>query len=180
MNENNQKNHSWRLQKLRKKANLRKISFAFVIFFTGIASTLFVQNFAKAKEARDPFSEMFSEMMAMEKTMNEAFAIHHQKMRTAFEKAQKNTDVASSNYSEVASKEDDDDYYYELRFSGFKKDEILVEVKDKTLKFAAQKNSENSSSSSFQYSFFLPKYNPEKSPEIIKTNDKVVVKLSKK
>lgn len=148
----------------------------------GVGFTLLTQNVVKAREQRDPFLNIFSEIAEMEKNMNAVFANHQKHMREIFDEAQKNSE--SVNKSQVSTSEDEKNYYYELTFSGFKKEEISVQVKDDILTFSGQNHVENNqnpqASSSFHYSFSAPKFDTKKEPEIIRSDNKIVVKLSKK
>lgn len=142
-------------------------------------------NFPFFPNAAFADNDFFEEMREMEKKMNQDLALHQKYMREIFDKAKKDSD--RSNVSQVTSSEDADSYYYQLDFSGFKKEEILVAIKDNVMSFSAEnKKSENSkelnsrSSASFHYSFSVPHYDVKKEPEIIRKDNQIVVKLSKK
>jgi HSP20 family molecular chaperone IbpA len=109
-------------------------------------------------------------------------------MENIFAQAQKNGEL---NQTSVSSREDENFYYYELNFSGFNKEEISVKIENNSLTFAAQNKKEISqvkkedknhkdSSSSFYYSFSLTQFDNKKEPKIIRQDNKIIVKLSKK
>ena len=173
------------------------IAVSFVLL--GVGATLIAQNFSKTRQQylviQDNFpffsrvafadNDFFAEMREMERKMNQDLANHQKYMREIFDKAQK--DSNQSNVSQVTSSEDADNYYYQLDFSGFKKEEIVVAIKDNVLSFSAEnKKSENSkdlsstSSASFHYSFAVPQYNFKKELEIIRKDNQIIVKLMKK
>lgn len=156
------------------KFSSSKLSIALSCVFIGVAGTLLMQSFSK--NHRDylvihdnfPFhpplafadDNFFAEIHEMEKRIDQEFINHQKHMREIFEKAQKNSD--QSNVSKVLSHEDSENYYYQLDFSGFKKEEIIVAVKDNVVSFSAEskrsedkKNQSFNSSSSFHYSFSI-------------------------
>lgn len=174
-----------------------------VSILIGSGATLLAQNIAssKASDSDNRFlqsnksefnqnlfpdhSAIFAEMEAMEKRMNEVFKANHEYMKAAFDKASKNN--TNINQATISSKQDDNFYYYELNFSGFNKQDIMVGVKDNILTFSAQnkkesvdKKQEISASSNFHYSFMVPEYDQKKEPEIIREDNKIIVKLNKK
>lgn len=139
---------------------------------------------------QDPFDEnsegIFAEMNEMQKRMNEIFANQHKQMAKIFLDGSRKKNIKSEN-SSVMTKQDDNFYYYELSFSGFDKDKVLVSMKNGFLTFAANKDgefkdkkSESKNASSFRYSFSIPAYNEKIDPEITKMDDKIVVKFAKK
>jgi HSP20 family protein len=128
---------------------------------------------------------MFAEMDNMKKKINQAFQAHQKHMVDVMKEAQKNG--ANVSKTSVSNREDDQNYYYQLNFSGFKKEDVAVEIKDNVLTFSAKNEQENddkkqkfSSASSFKYSFSVPEYNTKKEPEIVRENDKITVKFAKK
>lgn len=166
-----------------------RIAIAIIFAIIGIYATLFTQS--AAHEKADYFfdeiggnNSVFKEMEEMEKRMNKVFIGHRKAIEEAFKKSEK-SHIQNTN-AQISSHEDEENYYYELNFSGFKKEEIKVLIKDNILTFSAQqkwnnekKNQENYSSSDFYYSISVPKYDVKKEPEIIRAEDKIVVKLFK-
>ncbi len=163
-----------------KSLSSSKIFVALTFLLIGIGATLVTQNIVKAQERHDPFFASLQAMNEMEENMNEIFASHQKHIKEVFEKAAKETDL-KSNKSQVVNSEDDSGYYYELNFSGFKKEDISVEFKDRILSFSAKKTEDkNQNFSSFSYSFLAEKSDTTKAPEIVKLDDKIVVKIHKK
>lgn len=143
----------------------------------GVGTTLLAQNISKAHQPRDPFFNIFEEMAAIEQNMNQVFANHQKHMREIFAEVEKS---GKASKSQVSTSEDNNNYYYELSFSGFKKEDISVQVKDHVLTLSATKNQDSEGSSSFHYSFLAPKSDVTKEPEIVRSDDKIVVRLGKK
>ncbi len=172
-----------------------KIAVAAFCFFVGIVATLTIEHFSKSRQGRlamysnFPFYHnfafandgFFEEMHQMEKEMDRVFAKQEKQMQEAFAKADQ------GNKSKVSTKEDAENYYYQLEFSGFKKEEILVSVKNNVVNFSAEnkksehsKNQDLQDNMSFHYSFLATQYDSKKEPEIIREDNKVIVKLAKK
>ena len=137
--------------------------------------------------------DIFKEMTQMQKNMDTMFENHHKRIVKMIDEAKKNSlkngakNTANAQRTSVISREDKDNYYYDLSFFGFKKEDISVAIKDNNLSFSLQKNQNNDtkdqklqSSSSFYYSFSVPEHNNKIEPEIIKQDDKIVVKFVKK
>ena len=115
----------------------------------------------------------------MEKKMDEVLSAHKKQMAEILEQATKSD--SNGNKTSILSHQDNKNYIYELNFSGFKKEEIIVEIKDKNLVFSAKKEKKDNNSqnlSSFYYSFSLPK-DAAAVPEIVKEDNKIIVKFSK-
>lgn len=156
--------------------NPSKTFIASTCLLLGIALTLLVQNSHRKS------NDIFSEMVLMDKKMNEVFYNHRKHMNQMFEEVQKK----STNRSEVVQRENDDSYFYELDFSGFKKEDIVVAVKGNLVTFSAEnkrtaggERKNAYSTSSFYYSFLAPQYDVSKEPEITRLDGKIIVKLSK-
>ena len=184
---------------------LSKKFIALICILLGASAVLLMQNIASSKtnssdnavlSGQKNIAEIngnlfpdnraiFAEMDAMEKRMNDVFRAHHEYMKSVFDRAAKGN--AEINQANVFLKEDNNFYYYELNFSGFKKQDVAVGIKDNILTFSAQskkeqdnKKQKSQSSSNFHYSLMVPEYNSKKDPEIIREDNKIIVKLSKK
>ena len=72
---------------------------------------MLAQNISSAHQPRDPFFNIFEEMNAMEKNMNQVFANHQKHMREIFAEVEKS---GKASKSEVSTSEDNNNYYYEL------------------------------------------------------------------
>ena len=130
-------------------------------------------------------SGIFKEMEEMQKKMKIIFDNHQKQLQILqkeFDKTGNKPSKSKINFSEV-----DDGYIYELTFSGFQKEEVVINVENNNLLIFAnnQKNSglelENKQESvnSFYYSFSLPDFDRSKQPEIMKLENKIIVKLIK-
>jgi HSP20 family molecular chaperone IbpA len=184
----------------KKKLNLSKTFIAIICVLIGISGTLLAQNISQKhhknlwqKNLRqegilrlhsdfffDDFflddSDFFKEMSATK----EVFEKHRKSMNKAFEQMDKSD--ANQSKTSVSTKEDDKFFYYELSFAGFKKDEVLAEVKDGELKFSGESKTDEKNTKSHQnflYSFSTPQTKAKKEPEIIKQDNKIIVKFSK-
>lgn len=185
-----------------KSCSNSKISIAIVFTLVGIIATLAFYNLTSYSLASEKshdfarwndddffisdFDQAFQEMNAMHRRMDQIFAAHRKAMKNAFNevnqvKSEKNNQV------KISQKEDEDSYYYELYFTGFDKDEIIVGIKDNSLNFAAksdkrisEKNSKSYNSSNFSYFFLLPDDAKTDDPQIVRKSDKVIVQLAKK
>ena len=183
---------------------LSKTFIALICILLGSSAVLLVQNIASSKtnstdnvllNGQKNIAEinenlfpdnraLFAEMDAMEKRVSEIFKAHHEHMKATFDRAAKSN--VEINQANVFIKEDNNFYYYELNFSGFKKQDIAVGIKDNVLTFSAQskkeqdnKKQKSQTSSNFHYSLMVPEYNFKKEPEIIREDNKIIVKLSK-
>ena len=87
--------------------------------------------------------------------------------------------------------EDEKSHNFELQFSGIKPEEINVIFEKGYLVFSSKKaeivstkddnqSAQSSSSADFYYASYLPEYDEKISPEIVKNNEKISVKLLKK
>ncbi len=171
------------------------IGFAAATFTYKVAAERQKNNFIKEiREAKDSkgfieaiqrnrdlfVSNLDQDLAALENEAKEKFSNHRGNIKKAFGNS------ASDANAVISSHEDDQNYFYELKFSGFNKDEIVVKV-DKLINFSAKtkkevndKDKKSSSSSSFDYSFSLPDYDKKVKPEITKEDGKITVKLAKK
>ncbi len=130
-------------------------------------------------------SGIFKEMEEMQKKMKIIFDNHQKQLQILQKEFDKTSNKASK--SKIAFSEVDDGYIYELTFSGFQKEEVVINVENNNLLIFAnnQKNSglelENKKESvnSFYYSFSLPDFDRSKQPEIMKLENKIIVKLIK-
>ncbi|MDX2082363.1 MAG: Hsp20/alpha crystallin family protein [Rickettsiales bacterium] len=182
-----------------KKIFTTKKSIAVIGVIFGVLATLLVQSFHTKNrqfyflsQPSFPFlhnpafadNGFFDDFKTMEKEMNQAFIDHQKHMKEIFEEAQKNSQ--NNNQSKISASQDDQNYYYQLDFSGFKKEEISVNIKDKIITFFGEskksnqaKDRENQARSNFYYSFMVTDYDSKKAPEIIYQDNKIVVKLAK-
>lgn len=140
----------------------------------------------------DDQNDIEREVNRMQRRMDRIFSQHHNFFENNHFKNQ-NLNLSEVNNSSVKLHEDDKSFYYELSFSGFKKEDINIEIKDNILTFQAQNkiSSNNSndqkniseqikSNSSFSYSFLLNNHNSTSPADITKLDDKIIVKIAKK
>ena len=130
-------------------------------------------------------SGIFKEMEEMQKKMKIIFDNHQKQLQTLqkeFDKTGNKPSKSKINFSEV-----DDGYIYELTFSGFQKEEVVINVENNNLLIFAnnQKNvgleleNKKETVNSFYYSFSLPDFDRNKQPEIMKLENKIIIKLIK-
>jgi len=141
----------------------------------------------------DSNDDFFAEFDEMHEKMERAFKNHHQIMRQTFEENNKILD--NSKISKIQASlqhfEDEKAHNFELQFLVIKPEEINVLIEKNYLIFSSKKadiistkdddkTTQSSSSADFYYASYLPEYDEKISPEIIKTNEKINVKLLKK
>ena len=129
----------------------------------------------------------------MHEKMERAFKNHRKIMRQSFEENGKIID--NSKISKIQASlqhfEDEKSHNFELQFSGIKPEEINVIFEKGYLVFSSKKAeivstkddnqyAQSSSSADFYYASYLPEYDEKISPEIVKNNEKISVKLLKK
>jgi len=138
------------------------------------------------KNDEDFFNEFDEIHYRMEKAMQQ----HRKAMEKAFSQ-EFDTDQVSGSKASLRQLEDEKFYNYELQISGLNPQDINVLFENGYLIFSSNKtdivNNQNqdktlqsANSSSFYYATNLPDYDEKITPEIIKTNDKISVKLTKK
>lgn len=163
-----------------------KLDTALTFVLIGFASTLLLQNSARPHKyhflCEDVFADdflnndaFFSRHKQSQQTIEDILVDHQKTMGEAFKKQDKTSDQ-----SKVTTKEDADFYYFELSFFGLKKEEIIVIVKDTVVNFSANKKTADGAESSFNYSFYVPQYDPKQDPEIIRNDNSISLKLRKK
>lgn len=151
-----------------------------------LASNLINNHNESFRDLRsDPFlvsDSIFEEIDAHQKRLNEVFKSNQQQIMEAFKKAEAVQGKAAS----VSMDEDSGNYYYQLSFSGFKKDEIIVSVDKNILKFFSKSREENGNKSknqqesSLYYVFSIPEWNHSKEPEILREDNRIIVRIAKK
>lgn len=153
---------------------------------------LFIQDIYAAKDSdgiietirrnRNLFvTNLDHDFAALEREARAKFLHHQDLVKEAI-----NNGSDSSGSARVSTREDDKNYFYELKFSGFDKDEIMVKTDNGMINFSANtkkevndKSRKSSTSSSFSYSFVVPNYDKKVKPEIIKEDDRITVKFTK-
>ncbi len=171
--------------------NLQKLSKGFIVLSTAFiiacsptdsrqeasAKTKEYDPFADFENLNKSFAAHFEEM---EKLMEKQRQQHRKLMQEAFKNADSKNSLASA--TSVKSNEDDENFYYELQFSGVKKEEINVALKDNILTFAAtQKNEKDKKfvGTNFYYSFTVADFDKSAEPDVRRLDDRIIVKLKK-
>ena len=129
----------------------------------------------------------------MHEKMERAFKNHRKIMRQSFEENGKIIDTSKISKIQASLQhfEDEKSHNFELQFSGIKPEEINVIFEKGYLVFSSKKaeivsakddnqSAQSSSSADFYYASYLPEYDEKISPEIVKNNEKISVKLLKK
>jgi len=136
--------------------------------------------------------ELFqAEFEDMHKRMEKAMKHQYKMMEQTFEKNSANNQKISTVEASLNSLESEKYYNYELQFSDLEPEKISVLIENGYLIFKSDKTDivdsknndktlQSSNSSSFYYSIFLPEYDDKIIPEIVKTSEKISVKLAKK
>jgi HSP20 family molecular chaperone IbpA len=130
-------------------------------------------------------SGIFKEMEEIQKKMKIIFDNHQKQLQILQKELDKTSNKATK--SKIAFSEVDDGYIYELTFSGFQKEEVVINVENNNLLIFAnnQKNvgleleNKKETVNSFYYSFSLPDFDRNKQPEIMKLENKIIIKLIK-
>ena len=194
------------IYKFGKKIISSKIIFASIFLIIGSLITYSCQqhqNFKPYKKRyhshffhnfdEDFEEDFFADFDEMHERMEQAFKNHRQMMRQAFEENNKILDNSKSSKIQASLQhfEDEKSHNFELKFLGIKPEEINVLIEKNYLVFSTKKAdiistknedifTQSSSSADFYYATYLPKYDEKISPEIIKNNEKISVKLLKK
>lgn len=200
---------------MKNKLSLQKIFnsklFIAVIFLViGVFSTVFAQNIINKRSERhnffvddfnriekihenfrknffnddffdDDFKSIMKEMKKFEQEMNKNFV----KFERNFAKfAEVNSDENFANQIKIT--ENNDEIIYILNFSGFNKDDIIIETQNDKLILKSEyknkksdKNSESKIKKSFYYEFLLPKNYDEKELKIDRQENKITIKIDK-
>jgi HSP20 family molecular chaperone IbpA len=189
-----------------KKITSSKIIFASIFLIIGSLLTYSCQQHQDFKPRKKSYhshffhdfdddfhDEFFAEFDEMHEKMERAFRNHRKIMRQNFAENEKLAD--SSRLSKIQASlqhfEDEKSHNFELQFSGIKPEEISVLIEKNYLIFSSKKadivstkddnqSTQSSSSADFYYASYLPEYDEKISPEIVKTNEKISVKLLKK
>lgn len=138
---------------------------------------------ARLSEFYHPFfsDDIFADMEAMEKQMNQAFDEHRKLMKKMFSNVEKRQKSKKSSNS-LQLHEDEKSYKYELKFSDFSKDDVIISVNDRILTISAQKESSSKdksySGASLYYSLSIPS-NAQSKPDIERKSDKIVISFKK-
>ena len=137
--------------------------------------------------------DFFADFDEMHERMERSFKNHRQMMRQAFEENNKIFDNSKSSKIQASLQhfEDEKSHNFELKFLGINPEEINVLIEKYYLIFSSKKaeivstkdgdtSTQSSSNADFYYANYLPEYDEKISPEIIKNNEKISVKLFKK
>ena len=193
---------SLELKKAYKKIISSKIIFASIFLIIGSFITYSCQQHQDSKTYKKRYhshffhdfdDDFFAEFDEMHERMERAFKNHRKIMRQSFEENGKIID--NSKISKIQASlqhfEDEKSHNFELQFSGIKPEEINVIFEKGYLVFSSKKaeivstkddnqSAQSSSSADFYYASYLPEYDEKISPEIVKNNEKISVKLLKK
>ena len=193
---------SLELKKAFKKIISSKIIFASIFLIIGSLITYSCQQHQDSTSHKKRYhshffhdfdDDFFAEFDEMHEKMERAFKNHRKIMRQSFEENGKIID--NSKISKIQASlqhfEDEKSHNFELQFSGIKPEEINVIFEKGYLVFSSKKaeivsikddiqSTQSSSSADFYYASYLPEYDEKISPEIVKNNEKISVKLLKK
>jgi len=197
---------SLELKKVYKKIISSKIIFASIFLIIGSLVTYSCQQHQDSKPYKkshhshffhdfddDLNDDFFAEFDEMHERMERAFKNHRKIMRQSFEENGKIIDTSKISKIQASLQhfEDEKFHNFELQFSGIKPEEINVIFEKGYLVFSSKKaeivstkddiqSTQSSSSADFYYASYLPEYDEKIAPEIIKNNEKILVKLLKK
>ena len=193
---------SLELKKAYKKIISSKIIFASIFLIIGSFITYSCQQHQDSKTYKKRYhshffhdfdDDFFAEFDEINERMERAFKNHRKIMRQSFEENGKIIDTSKISKIQASLQhfEDEKSHNFELQFSGIKPEEINVIFEKGYLVFSSKKaeivstkddiqSTQSSSSADFYYASYLPEYDEKISPEIIKNNEKISVKLLKK
>ena len=193
---------SLELKKAYKKIISSKIIFASIFLIIGSLITYSCQQHQDSTSHkkryhshffRDFDDDFFAEFDEMHEKMERAFKNHRKIMRQSFEENGKIIDTSKISKIQASLQhfEDEKSHNFELQFSGIKPEEINVIFEKGYLVFSSKKaeivstkddnqSAQSSSSADFYYASYLPEYDEKITPEIVKNNEKISVKLLKK
>ena len=182
-----------------KKIICSRLVFASIFLIIGSLITYSCQQCQNCKPHKtNSHSRIFNDFnddffTEFDEVMYGAFKHHRKMMRQAFEKNNKILENSKSSKIQASLQhfEDEKSHNFELKFAGIKPEEINVLIEKNYLIFSSKKaeivsvkneiqSTQSSSSADFYYATNLPEYDEKISPEIIKTNEKISVKLFKK
>ena len=193
---------SLELKKAYKKIISSKIIFASIFLIIGSLVTYSCQQHQDSTSHKKRYhshffhdfdDDFFAEFDEMHEKMERAFKNHRKIMRQSFEENGKIIDTSKISKIQASLQhfEDEKSHNFELQFSGIKPEEINVIFEKGYLVFSSKKaeivsikddiqSTQSSSSADFYYASYLPEYDEKISPEIVKNNEKISVKLLKK
>lgn len=167
-----------------KCCKLSRFSKVLICALLGSLVTIFVQNYYHRQQEFVYYSnpnfngrDVFEEMQVIERRLDNMMEANRQHMMNQDRSQMIHNNVFQSN---IISKQDNDYYCYELSFSGFKKKDINIKVKDGILTLSSESKEHDGSMSNFYYSFSLPEYDLKKEPQIIRNDGQIIVKFSKR
>ncbi len=179
-----------------KKIICSRLVFASIFLIIGSLITYSCQQCQNCKPHKtNSHSRIFNDFnddffTEFDEVMHGAFKHHRKMMHKTFEE-----NVDSSKISKIQASlqhfEDEKFHNFELQFSGIKPEEINVLIEKNYLVFSSKKaeivsvkneiqSTQSSSSADFYYATNLPEYDEQITPEIVKNNEKISVKLLKK
>ena len=193
---------SLELKKAYKKIISSKIIFASIFLIIGSFITYSCQQHQDSKTYKKRYhshffhdfdDDFFAEFDEINERMERAFKNHRKIMHQSFEENGKIIDTSKISKIQASLQhfEDEKSHNFELQFSGIKPEEINVIFEKGYLVFSSKKaeivsakddnqSAQSSSSADFYYASYLPEYDEKISPEIVKNNEKISVKLLKK
>lgn len=183
------------MKKLSRLSKIIAIALVAILGLSGAAYAIAKKSENKTENAekiwQDSFfvsplhSDIFAEMEAMEKHMNKMFEEHRKLVSEMFSNVE-NKGSKQQERSSLSLFQEDEFYRYELVFSSFKKEDVMINVENRIVTFSARKDEEKNSkksgemhaSKNFYYSIALPE-NAEDKPEITREDKKITVKFRK-
>jgi HSP20 family molecular chaperone IbpA len=167
---------------------MKKISILFLVFaaITSQVAYAEVKTPEKKQTIKNFPNDVFAEMEAMEKQLSEALENQQKMMRKMFEEAKNMQFGGKTGGVSLANYQDENFYTYELNFSSFKKEDILVNVTERILTISAEnenvstdkKKVEMQLSNNFFYSMTIPT-DADAEPQIKREEGKIIVKFKK-
>jgi len=131
-------------------------------------------------------ADVFAEMEAMEKQMNKTFEEHRKLMAKMFHETRKQDDDQSGSKNSLALYQDNQSYRYELTFTSFKKEDVVISVNGGIMVVSAKseksekdkKKGESHLSNNFFYSLSIPS-DAVDNPDIKREEGKITIEFTK-
>ncbi len=160
---------------------LSKVGIAIIALLCGICGTIVAETIIKnnhQKKENDLFNFEKIILDWHNSSLNFFDKIRDDVNKTFYQSSQLNNDAST----EVIVDKKDKFYKYELTFSGYQKEDIVVEIKNNILAFYGKKSDKKENqkeqsyiNKSFGYSFYVPSPYNNQNPKILREDQKITV-----
>lgn len=146
-------------------------------------------NITKNSEEINLFKDdedFYNEIYSIQKRMDALFEAHRKNLEKRF--SQNDSEKQVSYKTKILDLSNENYYSFSIEFSGYKKDDIIVSLKNNELAFYAKSTNKNidkknhnsfESQANFYYSFYLQDIDSDTKPEISRFDKKINVIIKK-